>query len=64
VLDQIKSTLIKVRLEQAHECLDSAEREKEASSFRASVNRSYYCVFHAMRALLVFPVLVLPRKKQ
>ena len=43
--------LAKFRLEQAHECLRVAEINMEIS-LKNSVNRSYYCVFHAMRAVL------------
>jgi uncharacterized protein (UPF0332 family) len=43
---------MRYRLEQARQCLDSAVRELDANDFKAAANRSYYCVFHAMRALL------------
>jgi len=43
---------MKHRIVQAHECLDCAEREMKADSYLNAVNRSYYCVFHAMRAVL------------
>ena len=44
--------LAKYRIEQAHECLQSAEREIEAGVFKGAANRSYYAIFHAMRAVL------------
>lgn len=44
--------LAKYRLDQANECLRSAEMVFTAGSFRFAVNRSYYCIFHAMRAVL------------
>ena len=44
--------LMKYRIEQATECLDSAIREEQAGSFKTAANRSYYCIFHAMRAVL------------
>ena len=44
--------LVRFRMEQALECLQSSQREADANSFKASVNRSYYCIFHTMRALL------------
>ena len=44
--------LSKYRIEQAHECLQSAERDIEASLFKGAANRSYYAIFHAMRAAL------------
>ena len=43
--------LVKFRLEQAHECLLVA-KANISTSLKASVNRSYYCIFHAMRAVL------------
>jgi len=39
------------RIEQANECLQSAEIAIE-TSLKTSINRSYYCIFHAMRAVL------------
>ena len=50
-MDKVKA-LVQFRLDQSQECLDAAERELDADSLKASVNRSYYCIFHAMRALL------------
>ena len=43
--------LAKYRLEQAKECLTLAEATLDQSSKNAA-NRSYYCIFHAMRAVL------------
>ena len=43
--------LSKYRLEQAKECLVAAEATVDLS-VKTSVNRSYYCIFHAMRAIL------------
>ena len=43
--------LAQFRIEQARECLDMAEKTVD-SSLKNSVNRSYYCIFHAMRAVL------------
>jgi uncharacterized protein (UPF0332 family) len=40
------------RLEQAVECLQGAERELVAEAFKNAANRSYYCIFNAMRAVL------------
>ena len=40
------------RLQQARECLQGAETEIAANLFKNSANRSYYCIFHAMRAVL------------
>jgi uncharacterized protein (UPF0332 family) len=52
VPDETGTALAGYRLEQANECLDAAVRELNASSFKAAANRSYYCIFHAMRAVL------------
>jgi hypothetical protein len=52
MLDNAKPNLSNARLLQARECLESAEREFAANSFKSAANRSYYCVFHAMRAVL------------
>ena len=43
--------LAKHRLKQARECLRVSEANMEIS-LKTSVNRSYYCVFNAMRAVL------------
>jgi uncharacterized protein (UPF0332 family) len=44
--------LARHRLDVARECLRDAEQSISFGSFAASANRSYYCVFHAMRAVL------------
>ena len=46
-----EKNLAQYRIEQARECLDVAIKTLD-SSFKNSVNRSYYCIFHAMRAVL------------
>ena len=50
--DDYKASLMSYRIEQARECLASAERDLSAESYKASANRSYYCIFHCMRAVL------------
>lgn len=40
------------RLEQAEQCLATAKLTCEAGDLKASANRSYYCIFHCMRAAL------------
>ena len=52
MLDEIRLSLIEYRLEQARNCLDSAVRELEAEAYKSAANRSYYCIFHALRAVL------------
>jgi len=46
-----RDSLIKHRLEQAHKCLDEAVLLIDAGAYSGSANRSYYCIFHAMRAV-------------
>ena len=50
--NESKISLAKYRLGQALDCLGSAQREIEAGSYKSAANRSYYCIFHSMRALL------------
>lgn len=42
----------KYRLEKAKEDLATAIIDFEGRHFSASVNRSYYCIFHSIRAIL------------
>lgn len=49
-----KVSLSKLRLDTAKECLNDSLVLINSNSFKASANRSYYAVFHAMRAVLVF----------
>ena len=42
----------KYRLEKAKEDLATAIIDFESGHFSASVNRSYYCIFHSIRAIL------------
>lgn len=43
-----------VRLEKAEECLSDAKLLLESESYKSAANRSYYAVFHAMRAVLAY----------
>ena len=43
--------LSKYRLETAKDDLGTARKNYEDERYRASVNRSYYAIFHALRAL-------------
>lgn len=43
--------LSKYRLEKAKEDLRTAKANFSENSYRASVNRSYYAIFHALRAV-------------
>ena len=43
-----------VRLEKAEECLADAKLLLESESYKSAANRSYYAIFHAMRAVLAY----------
>ena len=43
--------LAKYRLEKAFEDLERARRELEYSDYKLALNRSYYAIFHAIRAV-------------
>lgn len=49
-----KVSLSKLRLDTAKECLSDSLVLINSQSYKSSANRSYYAVFHAMRAVLVF----------
>lgn len=49
---QILHDLAVYRIEQAEQCYRSAVLLLEAGDYKASANRSYYCIFHSMRAVL------------
>ncbi|MCL1999482.1 MAG: HEPN domain-containing protein [Turicibacter sp.] len=44
--------LSQARLEQARDCLIAAQTLLDTNLYKDSANRSYYAVFHAMRAVL------------
>ena len=52
--DKEKKALSGVRMEHARECLRTARVNYRHKDYRASANRSYYAIFHAMRAVLAF----------
>ena len=43
--------LAKYRIERAKEDLDRAKREYNIGDYKLSLNRSYYAIFHAIRAV-------------
>ena len=43
--------LAKYRMERAKEMLEAAEGNLSIRQYKTSINRSYYAIFHAMRAL-------------
>lgn len=47
-----KIYLSKVRIENAKECLNAAKSLYKNGSYKSAANRSYYAVFHSMRAIL------------
>lgn len=49
--DEMKALSIH-RMEQAEQCLESAKLLLEADDIKGAANRSYYGIFHAIRAVL------------
>lgn len=49
--DEMKALSIR-RMEQAEQCLKSAKLLLEADDIKGAANRSYYGIFHAIRAVL------------
>lgn len=47
-----KKALSVLRLEHAEDCLHSAQSLLQLEDYKGAANRSYYAVFHAMRAVL------------
>jgi len=52
--DPTRKDLAAARVEQAAEFLQSAETNMAANDFKTAANRSYYSIFHSMRAVLAF----------
>lgn len=50
-MDGSVSDLSRYRLERAKEDLRTSKDNFESKSYRASVNRSYYAIFHSLRAI-------------
>ena len=50
--DNHRKDLCKYRLEKAHECISSAKLLNDSNDYLSSVNRSYYAMFHAVRAIM------------
>lgn len=51
-MDQARKDLSKYRLEQAKQCIKSAEVLYDIDDYKGAANRSYYSIFHAMRSVL------------
>ena len=52
MLDELLQTSVNLRLAKARECLNNAEKNLEDMAYANAANRSYYCIFHSMRAVL------------
>ena len=50
--DKEKKSLANVRLEHAKECLEASKKLLEINDYKGSANRSYYAIYHAIRAVL------------
>ncbi|GHU64737.1 DNA-binding protein [Clostridia bacterium] len=50
--DDMKFELAKYRIEKAEECYRDAVVARDNGSYGNAANRSYYCFFHSMRAVL------------
>ncbi len=46
-----KETLSRYRLERAIEELETAKYDYEGKKYKAAINRSYYAIFHSIRAV-------------
>lgn len=49
-----KKALSEARFDHAKECLDAAKSLLASSNYKSAANRSYYAIFHAMRAVFAF----------
>ena len=61
MLDKSRIDLAKYRLEKAKECLSAASYLLEPEEYLTILNRAYYAIFHAIRA--VFAIEGVDRKK-
>ena len=52
MLEQERIDLINYRIQTANEMLEASQAMIGLKMFKSSINRSYYSVFHAIRALL------------
>lgn len=50
--DQQQINMAKYRIEKAKECIKDAEVLEESNGYVSAANRSYYAIFHAIRAVL------------
>lgn len=54
MLYEEKQALSHARLAHAEECLAAADHLLVAGNYKSAANRSYYAVFHSMRAVLAY----------
>ena len=54
-----RTTLAKYRIEKAEECLKSATILKDSGDYMSAANRSYYSIFHCIRAVMALDVVLL-----
>jgi uncharacterized protein (UPF0332 family) len=52
--DKTLSDLAVARLDKAVRCLQSADNAIANNDFETAANRSYYCIFHSIKAVLAF----------
>ena len=50
-MDNHKQELSKYRLDESERCLRSAKILLDSEDFKSATNRSYYCVFNAIRSI-------------
>jgi uncharacterized protein (UPF0332 family) len=53
VHDEVLQTSVHIRMQKARECLRDAEMNIANNAYASAANRSYYCIFHAIRAVLI-----------
>lgn len=51
-MDKSRLDLAVYRLEKSAECIETAKSDLENGFYSASVNRSYYAIFHSARAIM------------
>ena len=52
MLEKDRNALAEYRLQKAEDCLQSSEKLIKIEDYPTSLNRSYYAIFHSVRALL------------
>jgi len=52
MFDENRKALCEYRIEKAFECLKSASLLKDSGDYTSAANRSYYSIFHAIRAIM------------